>query len=58
MIYEHTKPLDTEPNCQRGAGMAEYALLLTLIAVALVIGFGNLATAIDAALDVVVAKFP
>ena len=58
MIYKQTKQLDTGVNCERGAGMAEYALLLTLIAVALVVGFQGLAGAIDAALDVVVGKFP
>ena len=37
-------------HSERGAGMAEYALLLALIAVALIIGFGDLATAIDGVL--------
>ena len=52
----------TEPspasNPERGAGMAEYALLLTLIAVALIAGFGDLRAAIDVALDATIAAFP
>lgn len=34
---------------ERGAGMAEYALLLALVAVALIAGFQGLATAIGGA---------
>ncbi len=39
---------------ERGAGMAEYTLLLALVAIALLTVFGNLATAIDTALTKVV----
>ncbi len=41
-------------TAQRGAGMAEYALLLALVAVALIGGFQGLATAIGGALTAVV----
>ncbi len=40
---------------ERGAGMAEYTLLLVLVAVALLGVFGLLATEIDNALDKVIA---
>lgn len=44
-------------NAERGAGMAEYSLLLALVAVALVAGFGDLATGIDGVIDTVIAAF-
>ncbi len=47
----------TAKNTERGAGMAEYALLLVLIAVALVAGFQGLATAINGALTATVNSF-
>lgn len=43
-------------SSERGAGMAEYALLLALIAVALIFGFEDLATAIDGVLGKVEAE--
>ncbi len=44
-------------KAERGAGMAEYALLMLLVAVALVFGFQDLATAIDASLTATVNSF-
>lgn len=43
---------------ERGAGMAEYAFLLVLIALALIIAFQGLASGINDALSATVAAFP
>ena len=50
-----TGRLRTLAEEERGAGMAEYTLLLALVAVALLVAFGNLATAIETALGDVIA---
>ncbi len=41
---------------QKGAGMAEYALLLVLIAVVAAVGFGALGSEIDTLADTVTTK--
>lgn len=46
------------PSSERGAGMAEYAFLLVLIALALITGFRGLATGISTALSVAITYFP
>ena len=53
MLYLEFLKAQFNNNSERGAGMAEYALLLALIAVALIAGFGDLRVAIDAVLDAV-----
>lgn len=53
MLYLEFLKAQFNTNSERGAGMAEYALLLALIAVALIAGFGDLRVAIDAVLDAV-----
>ncbi len=55
MLYFSFITQSAKAVAQKGAGMAEYALLLALIAVALIAGFKGLATAIGATLTAVVA---
>lgn len=53
-LYFHLRARLAEQG-ERGAGMAEYALLLALVAVALIAGFQGLAAGIGGALGDVVA---
>lgn len=54
MLYISFITQSAKTLAQKGAGMAEYALLLALIAVALIAGFRGLATAIGTTLTSVV----
>jgi pilus assembly protein Flp/PilA len=47
-----------ELNREEGQGMAEYALIIALVAVALVIGLGALSGGIDGAFSAIVEKLP
>lgn len=48
MLYFYVAAKNAATRAQKGAGMAEYALLLVLIAVVCIVGFGFLGTSIDA----------
>ena len=54
MLYFSFITQSAKTVAQKGAGMAEYALLLALIAVALIAGFQGLATAIGTTMSAVV----